>query len=276
MQFAEKFVAFVDILGFKDMVKDSESGTGRDIGSILELLQMLGCPELQERVCKHGPTFCPESRKVAQDLDYKVTQISDCVVISAEKSPSGILQVVNHCWLAAFKLLNAGILCRGYVTMGSVFHTDHQVIGSAYINAFHKEREVSFLRQSEGQKGTPFIEIDPAIVSYINDCGDNCVQEIFGRMTKSHGNLTAIFPFKVLQHSFLIGNSDQASEISANNKVRQRIIDLIDKIAFQKADEDKASDKISHYLGVLQDQLIICNQTEDLINSLYSPFPRQT
>lgn len=276
MQFSNKFVAFVDILGFKEMIKNSESGSGRDLTSILNLLQMLGNQELQEGVFKYGPSLCPCSDRITKDLDYRVTQISDCVIISAEKSPSGILQVIQHCWLTAFKLLNEGILCRGYVTMGSIFHAEGQVIGTAYNSAYEKERDVSVFRQHEEQKGTPFIELDTEVVKFISDTNDKCVLEMFGRMTKTHENLTAIFPFKVLQHSFLIGKKGESDEIAANEKVRQRIINLIDRILTQTPTNPKAQEKISHYLAVLQDQLIACDKTDVMIRSLFSPFPNLT
>lgn len=276
MQFSNKFVAFVDVLGFKDMVRNAESGAGRSLTELMDLLQILGNPELQERVLKSGPTFCPCSAKMAEDLDYRVTQISDCVIISAEESPSGVLQVIQHCWLTTLNLLHKGILCRGFITRGSVFHTDRQVIGTAYINAYEKERGVSVFRQHEEQRGTPFIELASEVVEYVNNTCDQCVQKMFERMTKTHDGLTAIFPFKTLQHSFLIGEREEEVELAANEKVRQGIISLIDRILEQAAPDAKAEEKISHYLAILQDQLAVCDNTDKIVRSLYSPFPRQT
>src|SRR5688572_23931485 len=98
MQFKEKFVAFVDILGFQELVKSAEAGTGLTLAEILELVSKLGSPDEQERFAKHGPTTCPFSKYLQPDLDFKITQISDCVIVSAEVSPAGLINLVSHCW----------------------------------------------------------------------------------------------------------------------------------------------------------------------------------
>ncbi len=45
MEYQEKFIAFVDILGFKKLVKDSENGTGMPLSELIELLQLFGTSE---------------------------------------------------------------------------------------------------------------------------------------------------------------------------------------------------------------------------------------
>jgi len=42
MEFEEKFIGFVDVLGFKQMVEEAETGCGIPLAEILDNLAMLG------------------------------------------------------------------------------------------------------------------------------------------------------------------------------------------------------------------------------------------
>jgi hypothetical protein len=44
-EFKDKFIGFVDILGFKKLVETSETGTGMSLNNPLEVLKELGTPE---------------------------------------------------------------------------------------------------------------------------------------------------------------------------------------------------------------------------------------
>ncbi len=57
--FKTKFIAFVDILGFKKFVADAEKGAGFDLEHILSLISYLGTGKERERFEKTGPICCP-------------------------------------------------------------------------------------------------------------------------------------------------------------------------------------------------------------------------
>jgi hypothetical protein len=78
-----------------------------------------------------------------RDLNFRVTQISDCAVISAARSPAGLTTLVHHCYRVAFRLLLLDSLCRRYITHGKIIHTDTQFFGTGYIHAYENERKVS-------------------------------------------------------------------------------------------------------------------------------------
>lgn len=149
MQTKDKFIAFVDILGFSAMLK-AEEQSGRDLSRPLELMKMLGSAERE-----HHPSLCPASRRIAADIDFKLTQISDCVVVSTEASPAGIINLVHYCFGIAMMLLGKGALCRGYITRGNIYHDDHQFIGTGYVHAVENEKAVGFMRADVEEKGTP-------------------------------------------------------------------------------------------------------------------------
>jgi len=176
-EFREKFIAYVDVLGFKNLVKSAESGTGMTLPALLDMLKRLGTQESRDQYVKYGPRICPHAKSIQRDLDFCVTQVSDCVVVSAEVSPGGVINLVGHCWAAVLELLVNGIMCRGYITRGSIYHVDAQVIGSGYVRAYLKEGDVSAFRREADDRGTPFVEIDPAVCDYVRECGDSCVGE---------------------------------------------------------------------------------------------------
>ena len=87
-QFLDKFVAFVDILGFKSKVEASDRSDGTRLSEILKMCGKLENQSHIQSIAGYGPIICPESRYTSRDLDYKVTQISDCAIISSEVSPA--------------------------------------------------------------------------------------------------------------------------------------------------------------------------------------------
>lgn len=277
MEFKDKFVAFVDILGFKQMVEAAENGEGRGLAELRELQADLGHAHGAASIRKHGPRICPASPRIAQDLDFQATQISDCVVVSAEVSPAGAIALVNHCWGAAITLLTKGVLVRGYITRGRIFHDGYDVIGTGYQSAYDRERGVTAFRRNADERGTPFVEVDRAVCEYVDQQGDACVREMFGRSVKHDGEVTALFPFKRLNHSFSIGgygrpHFDPEREKQSNDTVRKNLHLLKDRLLrYVQPDDEQAMVKVRHYLHALDGQLKQCDRTDELIDKLAGP-----
>lgn len=282
IEFKDKFIGYVDILGWKEKVKEAEAGTGMPLAELLELLKELGAPEDRSKFDKYGPTTCPESNYTLRDLDFQLIQISDCVIVSCEISPAGVINLVHHCWGAVIKLLNKGIMCRGYITQGSVYHNGHEIIGSGYQEAFDKEDKVSAFKRNADERGTPFVEIDPSICNYVKDCGDSCVKEMFSRYVKQDGSLTALFPFQRLQHSFIIGDNfghkfNPEKERQSNENMRSMIEKMKERVmALVDQSRPDAVSKAEHYIAALDAQIKVCRQTDKMITMLGSPFPQSS
>lgn len=276
MKFEEKFVAFVDILGFKNLVTAAENGTGLPLTELTQLLEQLGTQDDVLRVKKSGPTTCPQSPYINRDLDFQLTQISDCVIVSSEISPAGAIKIINHCWGAVIQLMTKGIMCRGYISKGSVYHTDKQIIGSGYQDAYSRESGVSAFKNEAEERGTPFVEIDPVVCNYVENCGDDCVRTMYSRMVETDGSLSALFPFKRLSHSFMIGGFgrtfDPEKEKASNNDMRKIIENIKTKVmSFVDESNPKAFQKASHYIRALDSQLDACDRTEAMIDMLCKP-----
>lgn len=279
-QFTDKFIAFIDVLGFKDMIECAERGEGRSIGEIKSLLMALEQRASQSFFTTHGPKICPSSNYIEQSLDFQICQVSDCAIISAEISPAGVANIIHHCWGVALNLLTKGVLVRGYITRGSIYHRDCQFMGTGYQTAYRKEAGVTAFKKEADEKGTPFVEIDPSVASYVAAQTDSCVRKMFNRFVKQDGDLTALFPFQSLSHSFAIGglsapDFDAQKEKKNNDIVRKNLTNFKEEmLKYVDPTNERALKKVRHYIAALDEQLAICDKTDSFIDALCRPIGR--
>lgn len=273
--YKEKFVAFIDILGFKQLVRESEAGTGMPLPQILALVELFVKPSGKEG--PKVPGVCPGAAYLEQDLDFRIFQFTDSAIISAEVSPSGIVNLLSHCTSVVVAFLFKGIMCRGYITRGLIHHTDSQVIGTGYQEALAGETGVTAFKREANERGTPFIEIDASVSSYAVTCSNDCVRQMYHRMVKSDGHISAIFPFDKLSHSFVLGGFgmqfDPEKERRANNSVRT-IIRALQQRVLERIDQNNPAAilKGGHYLRFLDEQLKACDRADEVIDKLDRPF----
>lgn len=271
MEYREKFIGYVDVLGFKDLVRDSERGIGISLSDLKEVLKALGSTDDVLQIREHGPKICPKSSYVNRDLDFKLTQVSDCVIISSEISPAGVINLISHCWSATLKLLQKGIMCRGYITKGNIYHVERNFFGSGANDAISQEKNVRAFKRNADERGTPYVEIDTTVCKFIEDCGNKCVKKMFLRCVKDDGIVKALFPFRALSHSFLIAGFgikiDPQRERESNNNIRFLIRRVKDRL-MKYVDKSKpdAVRKLEHYIKALDKQLSVCDKTDGIIN----------
>lgn len=275
--FEDKFIAFIDVLGFKGMVASSEAGTGIPLPELLELLKKLGDGSERSRFDTYGPTCCPTAPRVDKNMNFRVTQISDCAIVSSEVSPAGAINLVSHCWGSVIELMARGIMCRGYIKRGRIYHTDSQVIGSGYQEAYAAESKVSAFKHEADERGTPYVEVDREVTAYIDSQPDACVKEMFKRMVKRDAETVVLFPFQRLQHSFIVAGFGQTfdpeRELKSNDNLRNNIKRYKAKIeALVDPANPAAQAKAKHYLRALDEQLLACDKTDEAIHMLSRPF----
>jgi hypothetical protein len=148
--FDDRFVGFVDILGFSDLVKrmhhhgDEELfGTVRDALATIdaqaqnleEYRQLCNQPQHSHRV-----SLLPAT-------DVTMTAFSDCYLIS-EKASDGEGEISPWHVMAAVQalgsnLLAKNILTRGAVVRGNAYHCGRVAFGPAIIDAYNIERNVA-------------------------------------------------------------------------------------------------------------------------------------
>lgn len=275
-QFRDKFIAFVDILGFESKVADAEGREQLRLSDLLGFCASLSQEAHTKDIADIGPMICPESPCVARNLDYQVTQISDCVIISAEISPAGVINLVHHVASSVYALMTKGIMVRGYISRGSIYHMDHQVIGPGYLEALHKEKEVVAFGLPHDTASTPFVEIDPAVVSYIRHETDACVRDLFKRMTKEDSSgIAVIFPFQRL--TAVAGDNIMDCELCKKSlkTTREWIGIYLQRLnARSPASNREARQKSIYYKKLLEEQLEECDTIEDTLRRLRGPAVR--
>lgn len=124
----DRFVAFIDILGFGDLVRRMTSGE-------LELFKTI--KKMLESILKH------ETRtynSVVQALAFRtlqMTSFSDYVVISdLTDEYFNVLLAAQELYM---RLLLEGILCRGAIARGPIYHSGRIIFGEGLILAYKLE-----------------------------------------------------------------------------------------------------------------------------------------
>ncbi len=138
-----KYVAFLDLLGFKNMVYQS----AEDQNILNKIYMALSYIGKMQHDNYNG--IMP-----MVDLGKQVTAFSDSIVISYDASmPGGGFHVLIDLVYICNDLLGIGIPIRGGVTVGSLIHDEHKCFGPAMIEAYFMESKIaSFPRVIIDQK----------------------------------------------------------------------------------------------------------------------------
>lgn len=133
VKFEDRAVAFIDVLGFKALVACAAQSEER-------LNQLSGLIDLLSSAV---PTFDSSvDSSVAAHLIPKYIYISDCIILSApltdidRPSYDGLSIVVMRVIQLSHYFLNAGYLVRGGISVGKVWHTNSNIVGPAYQEAY--------------------------------------------------------------------------------------------------------------------------------------------
>ncbi|MBI3479721.1 MAG: hypothetical protein HY016_05100 [Nitrosomonadales bacterium] len=152
LTFTEHIVAFIDILGFKEIVSRSEKDD-KQLQQILECLEFIKGHEVSD---KWGLQYI-EIEESAQKKgvqrfkigdDVQCTCFSDSIAVSVPVSDNSVNEVVstlvaNLAYMGA-RLLTEGVLIRGGVTVGNIIHQNGGVIiGQALIDAHELEKTLA-------------------------------------------------------------------------------------------------------------------------------------
>jgi hypothetical protein len=123
--YEKRATLFLDLLGFRSLIENKRE---KDILRILNLLPDAG---LQFKEAS------------SSDVDFQCTTFSDCIVCSAKMlardnyMPAALLALYAG-WVA-LELLAKGILVRGAMTVGDLYHHEGTVFGPALIEAYELE-----------------------------------------------------------------------------------------------------------------------------------------
>lgn len=132
IKFSERVVAFLDLLGFKELVREAHAHN----------IALRRLSRLMRKIRSNEPLNRVVSQTVPRRLHPKSLEISDSIVLSTPLTDldhpwySGLAVMVMRCSQIAAILLEEGYLVSGAVTVGPVQHTPHNILGIAYQDAY--------------------------------------------------------------------------------------------------------------------------------------------
>jgi hypothetical protein len=124
-QYEERYCAFVDILGFSDLIGEIRNGKAR-FETVRDLLEKIHKPRTFELVGQG-------------DADFQAQSISDAIAISTRLTEAGLGMIIDVVEQLTFNALHAGYFTRGGLCRGLLYHDQNMVFGEALVKAYHLE-----------------------------------------------------------------------------------------------------------------------------------------
>ena len=147
LKYTKKVIAFVDIMGFKNIVDKSTRDESFCKSLINNLVELKGLEQHK--------SLCNRARI---EEGKNVTVFSDSIVISYDLSiNSAIDKILFDIIIMQIDLIAMGLILRGGITIGDVFHDGGVVLGPAMNRAYEIESKLSIY---------PRIMVDPALIQY--------------------------------------------------------------------------------------------------------------
>lgn len=121
--YTDRYVAFLDLLGFKTQVVSAE----RDPAKRIRLREILGL--VRDTLCE------------IPSVGMRLTCFSDCIVVSTERTAEGLREIFQSIDILTFNLLQYDVLLRGGLVGGGAHHGKDFVYGTAVTRAWELESQ---------------------------------------------------------------------------------------------------------------------------------------
>jgi hypothetical protein len=131
--YSQRYVAFIDILGFSDHVRQSEH-TPSEAKKLVDIM---------DRISNRWSDKALRPTHDALGEDFKSQSFSDCTVLSEAATPKGLHYLLLMVTQFALDLLANGFLLRGGIAKGPIYHSQNAVFGPAFLKAYDLERNVA-------------------------------------------------------------------------------------------------------------------------------------
>jgi hypothetical protein len=127
IDYDERSVAFVDVLGFTELVTRSES----DSAARVKIGKLLAINILFEKFVRN---FINSAEAVF---------FSDSFAISMLSPEHRLFYLIRETGMLCRYLLLQGFACRGAITTGPLYHRHRFIVGPAFVDAYRLERSVA-------------------------------------------------------------------------------------------------------------------------------------
>lgn len=142
----ERYVAFIDILGFKELIRlsEKEEETPGSKPSHLHVSSIFNALDWGSSLVSSVKELYEENPP-----DLKFSTFSDFVVITSDASRTGLEAIVLAVWRITSDWLSKGYISRGGIAKGKVVHKGADeggppiIFGPAYISAYKLESEIA-------------------------------------------------------------------------------------------------------------------------------------
>lgn len=154
-KYAERIVAFVDILGFTQLIERVAADETAD-ALIAELETVLATDV---------------AGIWTENAEFTIRMFSDCICFSAPPTAFGFLTAILNLAAAQKALLQRGILLRGAITVGRHYESASLIFSEALVRAYHLESQVAI---------HPRIIVDPRLIPrFVEAIPDGKVLDVF-------------------------------------------------------------------------------------------------
>lgn len=138
MEYEDRVVCFIDILGFKNHIKQTDTGNQKNdkryIGNLIHAIEGIRLYTGQDSL----------EIEAGISPSKQVTLFSDSIVISFfSNEESEVFSTLLSLLWAQTELISHGILCRGAIVRGKLIHTPNYVLGPALVEAYTLEDEAT-------------------------------------------------------------------------------------------------------------------------------------
>lgn len=126
INYQNRLVAFIDILGFKNIVYASDT----------------------KPITKYFDFVFNTFSKVSKNSNFNYHLISDSIVVSTNLSKENLILVSRTLCILQYRLLAQGILVRGAISYGQLYlnKAKNIIVGTGLINAYNLEQQANYPR----------------------------------------------------------------------------------------------------------------------------------
>lgn len=153
--YVDQILAYVDILGWKDRIHESQANRQVLRPALRALEIMLRWKHMSTSVRKRLGTKRAREPAVVQ----QISQFSDLIAISCQPTQEALLHLLYVLQQFSNRLLiGGGLYTRGAVVRGDLIHTDSIILGPALVDAYELE---------QSPPGHPRIQISSSAIALI-------------------------------------------------------------------------------------------------------------